>query len=144
MAKIERVEILQVDLAPKAVRTDAIQSFATQETPVVRIHTSDGIIGTGYSYTIGTGGASSARIAAGSSGAAVARRGSARYRGDLEVAVLRHPCDGGGRDHRLALAAVDTALWDIRCLTADRPLWKVAGGAPAARAGLRHGRRLAA
>src|SRR5882762_10591224 len=31
MAKIERVEILQVDLAPKAVRTDAIQSFATQE-----------------------------------------------------------------------------------------------------------------
>jgi hypothetical protein len=32
MAKIVRVEILQVDLVPKAVRTDAIQSFATQET----------------------------------------------------------------------------------------------------------------
>jgi len=58
MAKIERVEILQVDLAPKAVRTDAIQSFATQETPMVRIHTSDGIVGTGYAYTIGTGGSS--------------------------------------------------------------------------------------
>ena len=39
MAKIERIEILQVDLVPKAVRTDAIQSFATQETPMVRIHT---------------------------------------------------------------------------------------------------------
>src|SRR5260370_10561181 len=58
MTKIERVEILQVDLVPKAVRTDAIQSFAAQETPIVRIHTGDGIIGTGYSYTIGTGGAS--------------------------------------------------------------------------------------
>src|SRR3954464_5809850 len=58
MAKIERIEILQVDLIPKTVRTDAIQSFATQETPMVRIHTSDGIVGTGYSYTIGTGGSS--------------------------------------------------------------------------------------
>src|SRR5258708_12574375 len=58
MAKLERVEILQVDLVPKAVRTDAIQSFAAQETPMVRIHTSDGIVGTGYSYTIGTGGSS--------------------------------------------------------------------------------------
>ena len=58
MAKIVRVEILQVDLVPKAVRTDAIQSFAAQETPMVRIHTSDGIVGTGYSYTIGTGGSS--------------------------------------------------------------------------------------
>src|SRR5258707_10206920 len=58
MTKIERVEILQVDLVPKPVRTDAIQSFATQETPMVRIHTSDGIDGTGYSYTIGTRGSS--------------------------------------------------------------------------------------
>src|SRR5258706_5768870 len=58
MAKIERGEILQVYLVPKTVRTDAIQSFATQETPMVRIHTSDGIVGTGYSYTIGTGGSS--------------------------------------------------------------------------------------
>ncbi|MEO8321465.1 MAG: mandelate racemase/muconate lactonizing enzyme family protein, partial [Bradyrhizobium sp.] len=58
MAKIVRVEVLQVDLVPKTVRTDAIQSFAAQETPMVRIHTSDGIVGTGYSYTIGTGGSS--------------------------------------------------------------------------------------
>jgi hypothetical protein len=38
MAKITRVEILQVDLPPKVVRTDAIQSFVTQETPMVRRH----------------------------------------------------------------------------------------------------------
>ena len=36
-APIERVEILQVDLPPKVVRTDAIQSFVKQETPIVRI-----------------------------------------------------------------------------------------------------------
>ena len=34
---IRSVEILQVDLAPKVRRTDAIQAFVTQETPIVRI-----------------------------------------------------------------------------------------------------------
>ena len=56
MSKIARVEIFQVDLAPKVVRSDAIQAFTNQETPIVRIWTDDGADGTGYSYTIGTGG----------------------------------------------------------------------------------------
>ena len=56
MSKIARVEIFQVDLAPKVVRSDAIQAFTKQETPIVRIWTDDGADGTGYSYTIGTGG----------------------------------------------------------------------------------------
>ena len=58
MAKIVRVEAMMVDLAPKVKRTDAIQSFVSQETPIVRIFDADGGIGTGYSYTIGTGGPS--------------------------------------------------------------------------------------
>ena len=58
MAKIARIELLQVDLAPKVVRTDAIQSFVTQETPFIRVIDTDGAVGTGYSYTIGTGGSS--------------------------------------------------------------------------------------
>jgi L-alanine-DL-glutamate epimerase-like enolase superfamily enzyme len=55
---IRSVEILQVDLAPKVVRTDAIQSFVTQETPIVRLRCDDGTEGIGYTYTIGTGGSS--------------------------------------------------------------------------------------
>ena len=55
MSVIERVEILQVNLPPKVRRTDAIQSFVTQETPMVRIVCADGAVGTGYTYTIGTG-----------------------------------------------------------------------------------------
>ena len=35
MARIDRIEILMVDLKPKALRTDAIQSFESQETPIV-------------------------------------------------------------------------------------------------------------
>ena len=56
MARIVRIEALMVDLKPKVKRTDAIQSFVSQETPIVRIYDADGAIGTGYSYTIGTGG----------------------------------------------------------------------------------------
>ena len=58
MATIERVEIALVDLKPKVKRTDAIQSFVSQETPIVRVFDRDGAVGTGYSYTIGTGGSS--------------------------------------------------------------------------------------
>ena len=41
MSKISRVEVFQVDLAPKVVRSDAIQAFSKQETPMVRIWTDD-------------------------------------------------------------------------------------------------------
>ena len=58
MAKIARIEILQVDLRPKVARSDAIQAFTAQETPIVRITDSEGATGWGYSYTIGTGGSS--------------------------------------------------------------------------------------
>ena len=64
MAKIERVELRMVDLVPKVKRTDAIQSFVSQETPIVTITDADGAVGTGYSYTIGTGGSSVMRLLA--------------------------------------------------------------------------------
>ncbi len=48
--------------APKVKRTDAIQSFVSQETPIVTITDADGAVGTGYSYTIGTGGSSVMRL----------------------------------------------------------------------------------
>src|SRR3977135_2187967 len=53
---IRRVDTYLVDLIPERPRTDAIQSFTKQETIFVDIETSDGVVGTGYAYTIGTGG----------------------------------------------------------------------------------------
>ncbi|MEO8137771.1 MAG: mandelate racemase/muconate lactonizing enzyme family protein, partial [Betaproteobacteria bacterium] len=51
MSTISRIEIIQVDLTPKVRRTDAIQSFVSQETPLVRIFCDDGAEGSGYTYT---------------------------------------------------------------------------------------------
>ena len=56
MAKIVRAELSMVDLVPEVRRSDAIQSFVSQETPMLRLTDADGAMGTGYSYTIGTGG----------------------------------------------------------------------------------------
>ena len=58
MPRITQVELWQVNLAPPVPRSDAIQSFVVQETLMLRLTCDDGSQGTGYSYTIGTGGSS--------------------------------------------------------------------------------------
>ncbi len=129
MSPIERVEILQVDLPPKVVRTDAIQSFVRQETPIVRITCADGAQGTGYTYTIGTGGSSVlallrdhlAPLLVGEDAAEVERLWKRLFFHTHATAV--------GAITSLALAAIDTALWDLRCRRAGLPLWQMAGGA---------------
>jgi len=65
MRRIKRVERRQVDLEPKVVRTDAIQSFVRQETLLVTIIDDEGRAGTAYTYTIGTGGSSVSATAVG-------------------------------------------------------------------------------
>ena len=40
---IERVSLRQVNLPPKVLRTDAIQSFVTQETILLTLHCSEGL-----------------------------------------------------------------------------------------------------
>jgi L-alanine-DL-glutamate epimerase-like enolase superfamily enzyme len=56
MPVITAAEAYLADLAVETVRTDALQTFVKQETVFVEIRTDDGGEGTGYSYTIGTGG----------------------------------------------------------------------------------------
>ena len=98
-AHIERVEILQVDLPPKVVRTDAIQSFVKQETPIVRITCSDGAQGVGYTYTIGTGGSSVVALLRDHLVPAPDRSRCGANRRDMEGSFLPHARHGGGRDH---------------------------------------------
>ncbi|MEK9763855.1 MAG: mandelate racemase/muconate lactonizing enzyme family protein, partial [Deltaproteobacteria bacterium] len=51
MANIQQIQLQLVNLDPKVKRTDAIQSFVTQETPIVSIIDEDGQTGIGYTYT---------------------------------------------------------------------------------------------
>jgi L-alanine-DL-glutamate epimerase-like enolase superfamily enzyme len=129
MATIRSVEVLQVDLAPKVVRTDAIQSFVTQETPIVRIACDDGATGVGYSYTIGTGGSSVVALLRDHLAPKLIGRDPDCVEAIWKDLFFHTHATAVGAITSLALAAIDTALWDLRCKRASLPLWKVAGGA---------------
>jgi L-alanine-DL-glutamate epimerase-like enolase superfamily enzyme len=129
MARIERVDIRLVDIPPKVKRTDAIQSFVSQETPIVTVTDSDGATGTGYSNTIGTGGSSVMRLLGDHLVPRLIGKDAERIEAiwrELEFATHATTI---GAISSLALAAIDTALWDLRCKRRDLPLWIVAGGA---------------
>jgi len=113
MARIISVDIFMVDLQPMVRRTDAIQSFDSQQTPFVQITDSDGVTGLGYSYTIGQGGSAVMAL----------------LRDDLIGQLIGQDAEEIGRIWRdllfsihatavgaissLALAAIDIALWDL-------------------------------
>ena len=131
MARIERVELLMVDLPPKVVRTDAIQSFVSQETPMVRITDTDGAVGTGYTYTIGTGGHSVIELLARSLAPRLIGRDAEMVEQIWRDLLFATHATAVGAITSLALCAIDTALWDLRCRRAAMPLHKAAGGAQA-------------
>ncbi|RVD17241.1 MULTISPECIES: mandelate racemase/muconate lactonizing enzyme family protein [unclassified Mesorhizobium] len=129
MTKIEKVDLRMVDLVPKVKRTDAIQSFVSQETPIVTITDSDGAVGTGYSYTIGTGGSSVMRLLSDHLVPRLIGRDPDMIEAiwhDLEFATHATTI---GAITAIAIAAIDTALWDLRAKKQNLPLWKLAGGA---------------
>ncbi|HVL58636.1 MAG TPA: mandelate racemase/muconate lactonizing enzyme family protein [Burkholderiaceae bacterium] len=129
MARIVDVEILQVDLAPTVPRSDAIQSFVRQETPIVRITDADGATGIGYSYTIGTGGSSVVALLADHLAPQLCGRDADCIEAIWRDLLFHTHATSVGAITSLALAAVDVALWDLRGRRLGLPLWRMAGGA---------------
>lgn len=128
MTVITRAVARLIDIEVEKVRTDAMQSFLKQETLVVDIETDDGVTGRGYSYTIGTGGRAALsmlnehllRLLPGEDPMNTEHLWRKLYDSTRATSV--------GVLTALALAAVDTALWDIRSKSSGRPLWQEAGG----------------
>lgn len=118
-----------VNLEPEVPRSDAIQSFVRQETPIVRITDSDGLIGTGYSYTIGTGGHSIVELIVRHLAPLLIGEDPAHLEALWKRMFLSTHATAVGAITSLALAAIDIALWDLKCRRADLPLHVMAGGA---------------
>lgn len=131
MVTIDQVDLLMVDLVPKVKRTDAIQSFVSQETPILRIRTSDGAEGVGYSYTIGTGGYAVMDLLARHLAPRLLGRDPAMIEQIWRDLFFSTHATAVGPLTALALCAIDTALWDRRCRVSGQPLFKEAGGAQA-------------
>ncbi len=128
---VERVEILLTDIPAKFPRNDAIQPFHKQETPIVRVFASNGAVGTGYTYTLGTGGSSIvALIRDHLAPALIGQDARLIERNWLRLWRTTNATTPGAITS-LAIAAIDIALWDLRCQSAGLPLHMLAGGAHA-------------
>lgn len=127
IAKVE-ARLFEVPLAE--VLTDAKHGAHTHfELVTATITLEDGSVGTGYSYTGGKGGyAIKAMIEHDLAPALVGEDGAdIEHLYDMMEWHVHYVGRGGVAS--FAISAVDIALWDIRCLKAGEPLWKMAGGA---------------
>ena len=129
MPKITRVEIFQVDLKPQTPRSDAIQTFSLQETPMLRIFCDDGSEGTGYSYTIGNGGSSVVALLRDHMAPRLLGKDPSMVEAIWKDLFFLTHATSVGAITSIALCVVDTALWDRRCRVAGLPLHVMAGGA---------------
>jgi L-alanine-DL-glutamate epimerase-like enolase superfamily enzyme len=127
--RITGIETRLYRIPPAVKIEDSIQRVSHWEFLVSRLTTDAGIVGTGFAYTNGVGGVAIRALI------------------DTYVAPLvvgRDPIDveriwrgcwwelhslGSGGMTRLALAAIDIALWDILGQHANVPLYRLLGGA---------------
>lgn len=126
---IKNITLRQVNLPPKVVRTDAIQSFVTQETVLLTLHCSDGVEATGYAYTIGTGGSSVIALLKDHLAPRLIGRSPLEIEAIWKDLFYFTHATAVGAITSLALACVDTALWDWRAQSQQLPLWRLLGGA---------------
>ena len=126
---IDTIRLRQVNLPPKVVRTDAIQSFVTQETILPTLRCSDGIEATGYAYTIGTGGSSVLALLHDHLAPRLLGRNPLHIEAIWKDLFFHTHATAVGAITSLALACVDTALWDWRARSQQLPLWQLLGGA---------------
>ncbi|MHB1599577.1 MAG: mandelate racemase/muconate lactonizing enzyme family protein [Acidimicrobiales bacterium] len=129
MSKIRLADAWLRDVPVAAVRTDAVQSFLEQETIFVRLETEDGLEGRGYSYTIGTGGTAVLEMLQSYLLPTVVGADAARPEALWDQLRRSSLATMVGPITTLALAAIDTAAWDLRARALGLPLWQLAGGA---------------
>ena len=129
MAKITEIELMMVDLKPAVRRSDAIQSFESQETPIVIVRDAEGAEGVGYSYTIGTGGPSIMALLQHTLAPMLIGREADEIERLWRAMLFRTHATSVGAITSLAMAAIDSALWDLRCRRTGLPLYRLAGGA---------------
>src|SRR5487761_1149490 len=124
MTLIDKASAWLCDIPVPSPRTDSVQAFSKQETVFVELTTDDGLVGLGYSYTIGVGGTAVLELLRnylleGLIGADVACPEA--IAGSLRRATRSTMV---GPITTLAMAAIDTAVWDARGKLYNEPLWR--------------------
>ncbi|CAB4548153.1 unannotated protein [freshwater metagenome] len=128
MSIITNAEAFLIDIPVETVRTDSVQAFLKQETIFVRITTDDGNTGVGYSYTIGTGGSAVLAMLKDYLIPKLKGLDSSRVEKVWHEIYYSTRATETGAISSLAVAAIDTAIWDLKCKRENQSLSVSAGG----------------
>jgi L-alanine-DL-glutamate epimerase-like enolase superfamily enzyme len=102
-----------------------IRSF---ELVTVRVRDDEGAEGTGYTYTVGAGGAAVHALVARDLAPVLVGRDAERIEGLWQTMWWALHYGGRGGAQSLAMSAVDIALWDLRARLLGQPLVDALGG----------------
>ncbi len=128
LSVIRTAEAFLIDIPVETKRTDSVQVFLKQETIFVKIETTDGNSGVGYSYTIGTGGTAVLALIRDYLLPKLIGMDSQHTEKVWNEIYYSTRATETGAISSLAVAAIDTAIWDLKCKRANQSLAIVAGG----------------
>jgi L-alanine-DL-glutamate epimerase-like enolase superfamily enzyme len=123
---IERLEIAQYRLPLEAMGDAGHGTIDGEDLITVELH-ADGLVGHGYTYTIGRGGAGVRAVLEHDLAPLLVGREADDIQALWDLMWQRLLFVGRGGLTAFAMAAVDVALWDLRGLREERPLYALIG-----------------
>jgi len=130
MAKITKVEARVFAVPLDEVLVDAKHGDHSHfHLITATITLDDGRTGTGYTYNGGRGGQSTAAMIKHDLAPFLIGQDASEVEALNDAMQWHMHYVGRGGILSFAISALDIALWDLRCLAANKPLWQVAGGA---------------
>ena len=124
---IDRVETAYYRLPLDAMGDAGHGAIESEELITVKLF-ADGLVGHGYSYTIGRGGRAVQALIEHDLAPLLVGRDAAPVEDLWRLMSSRLLYVGRGGLASFAIAALDIALWDLRGLRAEKPLYALAGG----------------
>jgi L-alanine-DL-glutamate epimerase-like enolase superfamily enzyme len=128
MLKITRVNSNLLSVPTGKLITDSIHSLKHVEVVTCKVKTSDGIVGFGFTYTIGTGGFAIKSVIDSMFQKVLVGKDPGHIQEIWEEMWESTHAVGRGGITTHAMAAVDIALWDIKGKTLEKPLYKLLRG----------------
>lgn len=130
MSRIESVEARLFEIPLPEPMGDARHGVHTGfELATATIRTTDGLEGTGYTYTGGTGGRAVLAMLRHDLAPGLLGEDASDVAGLADAMYWSTHYVGRGGVAGFAISAADIALWDLAGKRAGQPLWRMAGGA---------------
>lgn len=126
--RIAKVESFAIRYPLREPIKDATHDLTLYELTVVRVHTDDGLVGHGFSSATHGGAEVVALLVEKMLTPLLVGRDPTHIRGLWDEMFWVTQVAGRGGASRMAIGAVDIALWDLNARALGVPLWRLLGG----------------